>query len=463
MVGGNERRQGRCVAERDEYHVDLDVAGSRLHEQVEMVTQRAHRGSVELATDLEPGDRSGVGGEQSQARRTGQTCRLHVSELMWSPCLFKVAVTIDTSETLLGRDLAACGEICAQFGRRILDDREGDDKRRSLCVKDPSRSWLSPHGGGSVIGDGSEPCRIDDRHDRSDGRCRWSASPPRWASAALMATAALDLRYDQRRPRADDRRRGRRRARRPGRRRSSPRSAAVVSFDFFHTEPYLSLAIDSRDDIETTVLLLIAGVFVGTIASSGRIGTAPRGIGAGRDPPHPPRRRGGGLRAPMRPMSIAAAQDELRELLTLRECRFEALPAPTTAVLPRIGRNGAIEGVDRRCATAAATTVAVASSCRRTASSCPVLARGQHIGRFVLVPTPGVAVVARTAPRRRGHRRPGRRRLDPIIPQHQGALNDERRRRHRRHHCLLRPLRPRTSAGATTSSDRTREHEDVTP
>ena len=29
--------------------------------------------------------------------------------------------------------------------------------------------------------------------------------------------------------------------------------AAVASFDFFHTQPYLSLAIDSRDDIETTV------------------------------------------------------------------------------------------------------------------------------------------------------------------------------------------------------------------
>ena len=46
--------------------------------------------------------------------------------------------------------------------------------------------------------------------------------------------------------------------------------AAVVSFDFFHTRPYLSLAIDSRDDIETTILLLIAGLIVGTLASSGR-------------------------------------------------------------------------------------------------------------------------------------------------------------------------------------------------
>ena len=35
--------------------------------------------------------------------------------------------------------------------------------------------------------------------------------------------------------------------------------AAVLSFDFFHTRPYLSLAIDSREDVETTVLLLVAG------------------------------------------------------------------------------------------------------------------------------------------------------------------------------------------------------------
>jgi len=35
---------------------------------------------------------------------------------------------------------------------------------------------------------------------------------------------------------------------------------AVMSFDFFHTEPYLSMAMGSRDDIETTVLLLVAGL-----------------------------------------------------------------------------------------------------------------------------------------------------------------------------------------------------------
>ena len=72
---------------------------------------------------------------------------------------------------------------------------------------------------------------------------------------------------------------------------------AVVSFDFFHTEPYLSLAIDSRDDVETTLLLLVAGVLVGTIASCGPVRPAPRGIGALGDQAHPPRRRGGGLRS----------------------------------------------------------------------------------------------------------------------------------------------------------------------
>ena len=41
--------------------------------------------------------------------------------------------------------------------------------------------------------------------------------------------------------------------------------AAAVSFDFFHTRPYLSMTIDSRDDIETTMLLLVAGILAGTL------------------------------------------------------------------------------------------------------------------------------------------------------------------------------------------------------
>jgi hypothetical protein len=166
--------------------------------------------------------------------------------------------------------------------------------------------------------------------------------------------------------------------------------AAVASFDFFHTQPYLSMSIDSRDDIETTVLLLIAAVLVGTIASAGRAA----------------RRQAGSAQSEIRRIHrvaeaaatgtdsadvIAIAQDELRGLLSLRECHFEALPAHDDAHLPRIGRSGVVQGV---------TSVRYGRGDDGRGGfelpdggvEVPVMARGQHIGRFVLVPTPGVPV-----------------------------------------------------------------------
>lgn len=41
---------------------------------------------------------------------------------------------------------------------------------------------------------------------------------------------------------------------------------AAVSFDFFHTQPYLELRIKSSDDIVTTFLLLAIGLVVGQVA-----------------------------------------------------------------------------------------------------------------------------------------------------------------------------------------------------
>ena len=109
--------------------------------------------------------------------------------------------------------------------------------------------------------------------------------------------------------------------------------AAVASFDFFHTQPYLSMTIDSRDDVETTMLLLVAGVIVGTLASSGRsarhrAGSASAEIrrihrvaeaaSSGREPA----------------VVIAAAQEELRGLLHLRE----PVRGPAVRRGPRTGR-----------------------------------------------------------------------------------------------------------------------------
>jgi uncharacterized protein DUF4118 len=163
--------------------------------------------------------------------------------------------------------------------------------------------------------------------------------------------------------------------------------AAVVSFDFFHTRPYLSLTIDSRDDVETTILLLIAGVIVGTLASSGRRA----------------RHRASDARSEInrihRVAEVAAsgadvatvigtAQDELRGLLTLRESRFEAMPFTEPTVRPRLGRNGSIElqPVIRFARTGHRAGFELPES----GVDLPVLARGREVGRFVLVPTPGV-------------------------------------------------------------------------
>ena len=41
---------------------------------------------------------------------------------------------------------------------------------------------------------------------------------------------------------------------------------AGLSFNFFHTQPYLSLDIDSREDIITTLLLVLIGLVVGELA-----------------------------------------------------------------------------------------------------------------------------------------------------------------------------------------------------
>src|SRR5262249_62389092 len=50
-------------------------------------------------------------------------------------------------------------------------------------------------------------------------------------------------------------------------------TSAVVSalcFDFFFTRPYYSFTINSRDDIETTIVLLVVGLAVGELVVRAR-------------------------------------------------------------------------------------------------------------------------------------------------------------------------------------------------
>ena len=103
--------------------------------------------------------------------------------------------------------------------------------------------------------------------------------------------------------------------------------SAAVAFNLFHTQPYLSLRIDSGDDLETAaLLLLVVGLTVGELALRGRRARAMvaqerqdlasiQGLGAlvanGEDADY----------------VLLATSSELTHLLGLVDCRFETEPS----------------------------------------------------------------------------------------------------------------------------------------
>ncbi|MFN8034561.1 MAG: DUF4118 domain-containing protein [Acidimicrobiia bacterium] len=116
--------------------------------------------------------------------------------------------------------------------------------------------------------------------------------------------------------------------------------AAVVSamsFVFFFTQPYNSLTVDSADDVETTVLLLIVGLAVGEIVLRShrhRRAVEERTAEIGK------MRRFAELAAGNEPAGrlINVVRDELTELLGLRRCRFERPPFTTRLPVLQHGR-----------------------------------------------------------------------------------------------------------------------------
>ena len=105
---------------------------------------------------------------------------------------------------------------------------------------------------------------------------------------------------------------------------------AALSFDFFHTKPYLSLTIDSRDDTVTAALLLLVGISVGLLAGRARDArAAARSSSSEIDRIH----RVAELAAHGASGEdvLLSAQDELKDLLDLQQCRFEAPAEPARA------------------------------------------------------------------------------------------------------------------------------------
>lgn len=157
---------------------------------------------------------------------------------------------------------------------------------------------------------------------------------------------------------------------------------AAIGFDFFLTRPYYSFTINSRDDVETVVVLLIVGLLVAEIALRGR---AARALAEDRshdiDRVHDVRSR---LDSGAHPVAVGdAIANELRELLPLGSCRYE--PNRRGRRAPVLHHDGTIE---------MATGVWSVGSrgFPREIVEIPIEAHHEDHGRFLLVPIVGTAV-----------------------------------------------------------------------
>lgn len=157
----------------------------------------------------------------------------------------------------------------------------------------------------------------------------------------------------------------------------------ALSFDFFHTVPYGSLSIASRDDVETTLLLLVVGLVAGQIAVRARrsrsLATARRSEIEQLHHVAEMVAKGASLADVERVVCV-----ELSLLLTLRDCRYEA--EPSIRVLPRLERNGAITAARYRHLGEEGFSLPV------DGVEIPVLVGGRERGRLVLMPEPDVGV-----------------------------------------------------------------------
>jgi K+-sensing histidine kinase KdpD len=156
---------------------------------------------------------------------------------------------------------------------------------------------------------------------------------------------------------------------------------AAGAFNFFHTQPYYSLRINSGDDLETAVLLLLVGLAVGEVAARGRRAAEAAAVG----------RRDlaslhglGALVAEGEDADyvLLATEAELTQLLALESCHFE-VTEQDSAQLPVVNRDGSVGWGPTPWESErwGLPTVGVAI---------PVWSRGVRLGRFVCTAPVGV-------------------------------------------------------------------------
>jgi hypothetical protein len=154
---------------------------------------------------------------------------------------------------------------------------------------------------------------------------------------------------------------------------------AALSFDFFHTKPYLSLSVAHADDILTTVLLLAVGLIVGGLSARAT---------AGEQEARTMRDDASAVRRVLAIAGKGDAEDvelavraELTELLLLRDCRFTRGPID----VPELGPNGQLPDPQLRYQDEGFELPLGGFAIR-------VESAGHRFGHFVCVPVPGVGV-----------------------------------------------------------------------
>jgi hypothetical protein len=161
--------------------------------------------------------------------------------------------------------------------------------------------------------------------------------------------------------------------------------AAVVSalsFDFFLTRPYYSLRITRDQDLITEILLLVVGLAVGGLAARGR-----RHRDAARQSHHQVELLHSVTELAASGQDshvvVAAAAEQLRELLFLRDCRFTSHDPGEAAA--RLTPNGEV-----RVGNETWPTDDLGLPTRNI--DLPVRSGGWLLGHFLLTPTPGKPV-----------------------------------------------------------------------
>jgi hypothetical protein len=158
--------------------------------------------------------------------------------------------------------------------------------------------------------------------------------------------------------------------------------SSAIWFDFFLTPPYDRLTISHRPDLETTIAIVVVGVLVTELAARSRQHWQAANSSTAYVAMIHAIAALGADSAPVTEI-IDQTSDSLIQLLSLRACRFDrALSDPPLA---QIQSNGDIALVGMRWP---------AREFGIPGPEAEIVAqwRGRVVGRFVVTPTPGVAV-----------------------------------------------------------------------